>query len=179
MNKIRAEHLFGILVLAMVAAILLGGRPKLPANTPRIHAIEQLPDDAKLAKVRRYTEYGSGILPYNRREQQDRAMRDWSDRQPLRVGYSYREISFFGLPVWAYPEYGLVTFIEVPAGYNMAILRPQQVELLQELTGRDYSDYSFPWWKHLWGWLFPIGFIAAALRLLQEDRRRREAEGVV
>ena len=175
----KAEHLFGFLVLAMVAAIILGGRPKLPANTPRIDYVEQLPDDPKLAKVRRFTEYGSGILPYNKRELQDRATRRWHERQPLRVGYSYREISFFGLPLWAYPEYGLVTVIEVPQGFNIAILQPQQVLLLQELTGRDFSGYSFPYWRHLWGWIFPLGFIGAALYLLREAAKRREAEGVV
>ena len=175
----KAEHLFGILVLALVAAVFLGGRPKLPADTPRLEVVEQLPDTPKLAQVRRYTEYGSGILPYNARERRDREKRRWTERQPLQLGYSYREISFFGLPIWAYREYGLVTFVEVPSGFNIAILRPQQVELLRELTGKDFSNYRFALWKHLWGWLFPIGFIGALLLLLREDAKRREAEGVV
>jgi hypothetical protein len=175
----KAEHLFGFLVLALVAAVFLGGRPKLPANTPRIHAIERLPETPRLAPVRRYTEYGSGILPYNARERKDRERRRWNELQPLQLGYSYREISFFGLPIWAYPEYGLVTFVEVPSGYQIAILRSKQVELLGELLGRDVSGYSLPYWKHLWGWLFPLGFLAALFLLLREDARRREAEGVV
>jgi len=175
----KAEHLFGILVLALVAAVFLGGRPKLPANTPRIEAIERLPDTPRLAQVRRYTEYGSGILPYNAREKRDRERRRWDEPQPLQLGYSYREVSFFGLPIWAYEEFGLVTFIEVPSGFNLAILRPQQVELLRELTGKDYSSQGLSLWKHLWGWLFPLGFIGAALLLLREDAKRREAEGVV
>jgi hypothetical protein len=166
------------MVIATALAIFLGGRPKLPANTPRIEAIERLPESPKLAAVRRYTEYGSGVLPYNGRERRQRERRRWTERQPLQVGYSYREISFFGLPLWAYKEFGLVTFIEQPMGFQLAILRPQQVQLLGELTGKDWSGHSFALWKHLWGWLIPLGFLAAVLLYLREGRLRREAEGV-
>lgn len=175
--RLKAEHLMGALVLALVAVMFLSGRPVPPQNLPRIEAIETLPDGAKLAKVRRFTEYGSGILPYTKLERMEREKADWN-RQPLKLGFSYREVTFAALPIIAYREYGLVTYLEEPGGYRIAILQPKQVELLQELTGRDYSGYSFPYWKHLWGWLFVIGFIVAACLYFLEEARRREELGI-
>lgn len=175
----KAEHLMGVVVVTMAAAIFLGGRPLLPANTPRVDAIETLSDAPNMKQVRRYTEYGSGILPYNKREIEIRAKQPADPRPPLRIGWSYREVSFFGLPIWAYEEYGFVTFLEEPMGYKIAILPPPQLELLQELTGKSYSGRHFPWWKHIWGWVFALGLGAVIFLQLREQARWREEQGII
>lgn len=167
----------GPLVLALVAVMFLSGRPIPPQNLPRVEEVETLPEGLKMAAVRRFTEYGSAVLPYTRIERMERAKADWT-KQSLKLGWSYREITFAALPLIAYREFGLVTYLEQPNGYKIAIMQPKQVELLRELTGRDYSSYSFPYWKHLWGWIFVIGFLVAARLYFLEEVRKREELGV-
>jgi hypothetical protein len=175
----KAENLLGALVVALVAAVFFSGRPFPPVNMPRIEEVATLPDGPQMEQVRRFTEYGSGILPYNAKERQRRASKDWSERRPVKLGYAYREVSFLRLPFWAYEEYGLVTFMDTPAGYQIAIMSPKQIELLQELTGKDWSRYRFPLWEHLWGWLFVLGFIGIPLLWLRERAKWREEQGII
>lgn len=175
----KTEPLIGLPVMALAAALLFSGRPVLPANTPRVDEVEILPDGPRMEEVRRYTEYGSGLLPYNRAEQEARSLRSPEARPELKLGWSFREISFIGLPLWAYREYGLVTYLEEPAGYQIAILMPKQVELLEELTGHDYAGRSFAFWKYMWGWLIVLAFAAAFFLFLREEARKREEEGII
>jgi hypothetical protein len=172
----KSEILLSVTVVALAAALILSGRPFFPVNTPRIEEVATLPEGPKMAAVRRYTEYGSGILPYNARERAKRAPKGWDEKRPLKLGYAYREISFLRMPFFAYEEYGLVTFLDTPNGYQIAIMQPKQVELLEELTGRKWSDYRFPLERHLWGWLFVIAVVCGVMWRLREQR---EAEGVV
>jgi hypothetical protein len=172
----KSEILLGVTVVALAAALILSGRPFFPVNTPRIHEVATLPEGQKMEAVRRYTEFGSGLLPYNAREKEKRALKDWDEPTPLRLGYAYREISFLKLPFFAYEEYGLVTFLDTQTGYQIAIMQPKQLELLEELTGRKWSDYRFPIERHLWGWLFVFAIVGG---LMWRMREQREAEGVV
>ena len=175
----NAQYLTWPLVVGLVVVMIFSGRPSVPANIPRIEEVATLPDGPRMASVRAYTEYGSGVLPYNAMERARRAPADWDARQPLKLGYAYREVSFLKMPFWAYEEYGLVTFMDTPAGYKIAIMNPKQMELLQELTGKDWSGYRFPIWAHLWGWLFVIGFIAGPLLWLRERAKWREEQGII
>ena len=179
-NNSLSQNLFGILAIAMAGAMFVSKRPFLPQDRPRIETIAVLPDDAKMAEVRRYTEIGSGILPYTEREQAKRQMLGWPDHQPLKLGYSYREVSFLRMPFWAYQEYGLVTFIETPAGFQLALLSPAQVAMIEEWGGKSYSSgYSWRLARHLWGWLFLIGFVGTAILYLREHAKWRREQGII
>ena len=175
----KAEHLLGLMVLIFAGIVLLSGRPFLPANTPRISEIHSLPEEPKFADVRDFTHYGSGILPYNARERAERSRRNWNERQPIKVGYAFREVSMMRLPLAAYRDLGLVTYVETGAGYKIAILGPEQVELLEELTGRDYDGYFFPFWRYSWGWLVVFGFLSVLGLQYREHRKYLEANGWV
>ena len=175
----KTEPLIGLPVMALAAAMLFSGRPILPANTPRVDEVEVLPDGPRMEPVRRYTEYGSGLLPYNQAERMTRDRLSPGARPALKVGWSFREISMLGLPLWAYREYGLVTYLEEPAGYQIAILMPQQIELLEELTGHAYRGRSFPFWKYMWGWLIVLAFAAVFFLFLREEARKREEAGII
>src|SRR3954471_6352396 len=74
-ERMKTEHYLGGLIILLAAALVLSQRSFLPVNMPRILEVETLPDGPKLQDVRRYTEYGSGILPYTPREQAERAKR--------------------------------------------------------------------------------------------------------
>jgi hypothetical protein len=173
----KTEHYLGGLILLTAAALVLSQRPFLPVDMPRIMDVEVLPDGPRMQDVRRYTEYGSGILPYTPREQAERARRaDHGYDGKIHLGYAYRELSFLRMPFFAYSEYGLVTYEETGMGYQIALMGPEQLKILQGLTGKDYSGYRFPFWWHLWGWLFVAGFAALPLIWMREDERRWRRE---
>lgn len=175
----KAETLIGLVVLTVAVALVMSGRPFFPASTPRIHEIAQLPDGPAMADVREYTEYGSGLLPYNRWEQAERAPKDWEAPQPVKLGYAFREVSFVGLPLWSYKEYGIVTFMDTAAGYKIALMSDEQLALLERLTGRRHSNFVFPFWRYAWGWLIVLGILAAVLLHWREQRKWREREGYI
>ena len=183
----KAESLLGVMVLAFAAVFLLSDRPFFPASLPRIEHIADLPDSPAMADVRAYTEYGSGFSPRTGEGLIDSLIGGESKTPaetetdegppPLKLGHSYREISFVRLPLFAREEFGLVTYFETPGGYQFAILGPEQIKIIEQRTGQSIASHRVPIWEHLWGWLIALGFIAVLLLQLREYRRWREAEG--
>lgn len=162
---IVSRLLLAALVLFVAATLFLGDRPWSLTSSPRVAEIDTLPDDPALASVRRYTEIGSGTLPYPARHTPPAL---GTEPLPLKLGWAYREVSLVGMPLWAYPEGGLVTYFERPDGYQVALIGPEQAALLDTIVGRDYAGRSFPWYHYNWGFLLPLGI------LLWTWLRRRE-----
>ncbi|HEX8366868.1 MAG TPA: hypothetical protein VF603_16430 [Allosphingosinicella sp.] len=169
----------GLLAAAFALAFFLSEREWGLTSMPRVEAIDTLPATPELAAVRRYTEIGSGLLPYLPRERARKAAALRVERQPLRVGFSYREISILRLPIWAAEDNGLVTYIELPSWYQIALINDDQVRLLERISGRSYSGYSFPRWKHMWGWLFLLGLIGWYLLHRRAVAKWREETGII
>ncbi|MEA3015370.1 MAG: hypothetical protein QOI38_92 [Sphingomonadales bacterium] len=169
----------GLLAAAFAVTFFLSEREWGLTSMPRVEAIDTLPDTPELAAVRRYTQIGSGLLPYLPRERAGKAASVARAGQPLRVGFSYREVSILRLPIWASEDNGLVTYLELPAWYQIALINPDQVRLLERISGRSYSDYSFPVWKHMWGWLFLLGLIGWYLLHRRALAKWREETGII
>ncbi|TMJ14114.1 MAG: hypothetical protein E6G94_10270 [Alphaproteobacteria bacterium] len=171
----------GLFVMAVAVVLILSARPILPTTMPRVDAIDTVPNTINFASVRRYTDFGSGLLPYTEREKVERGMRrrDQLEEPEVKLGWSYSETTFLGMPYWASQDFGLVTFMETGAGYQIAILMPEQVKLLSELSGKDYGKRSFPLLMHLWGWLFPLGLGLCLWFSFYIEAKKREALGVV
>ena len=148
--------LAALLAVAVLANALLTTRPLQGYSMYQIEEIATLPDTPELADVRRYTEIGSGMLPY----ECGWTPRATPARPPLKLGWTYRETSALRMPFWAAGEFGFVTYLEQPSGIEFGILSPSQVAMLEERLGRRFTEnYSFPWYLHLWGWLPLIGLI--------------------
>jgi len=146
----------GVIVLLLAVNFALTDRSWKLASAPRVSEVNVLPETAALAPVRAATEASDARLPYPVRGTPPPAIA----RPPLKVGFAYREVSLFGMPLWAYPEPGLITYLERPADMKALVLSPEQVTALGALTGRDYARHRFPWYLHLWGWLLLVGIIA-------------------
>lgn len=159
------------LALFLVANLALNDRPWSLTSAPRVAEIDTLPDDPALAPVRNYTEAGAGTLPYPERRTRPAAQ---AGPPPLKLGWAYREVGLLGMPLYAYPEPGLVTYFERPDAIHAAILTPAQLALLDRLTGRSYSQLSFPWYKYLWGPLFVLGLLLWTWARTYELRRAEE-----
>jgi hypothetical protein len=144
----------------------------LPSN-PSTHAIH---DD---------TEYGSALLPYPGKEISGFLGNDLesipaaSASAPLRLGYSYRELSLFGMPFWAYGDQGLVTYLETPIGYRTSVVTDQRRQLLERITGRSYAGYAMPLHRHVWGWLLVLGFVLWSFVRRWEEARWRQKTGMI
>jgi hypothetical protein len=183
-EKMLVRVMPGVLVILLAAIFVLSDRPWLPTSMPAVSEVETLPDTPKMADVRDYTEMGSAFLPHTEKEkarrqaEQRRQPYDY-EKEPLRLGWSYREVSFLRMPFFAYEEFGLVTYFDRPGGYHIALLPPAQVELLGELTGKDYRGSRFPFYLYLWGWLFPIAAIALVWLYLRQEAKRREEQGII
>ena len=161
----------GVLVVAVGIALYLSDRPWNLPSAPRIAEVAVLPDTPAFADVRRYTEIGSGVLPYG-----EGGAPPAQARPPLRLGWTYREMSALRMPFWASDEFGFVTYLEQPWGREFGILSPAQIGMLEQRLGRRFSEeYSFPWYLHLWGWLPLIGLIAWSLLWRREANLAEEA----
>ena len=159
------------LALFLVVNLALNDRPWSLISAPRVAEIETLADAPALAALRDYTEVGSGTLPYPARRTRPAAQ---AGPQPLRIGWAYREVSLLGMPLYAYPEPGIVSYFERPDAIQVAILSPEQLGTLDRLTGRAYSELSFPWYRYLWGPAFLLGIFLWTWVRSRELRRAEE-----
>ncbi len=166
-----SRTILAALALFLVVNLILGDRPWSLTSAPRVAEIDVLSADTGLAEVRNYTEIGSGILPYPARRTPPPAD---AGPPPLKIGWAYREVSLLGMPLWGYPEPGLVTYLEQPRAIQAAILAAEQLALLDRLTGRFYSGLRFPWYNYIWGWLFVLGIFAWTWARTREFRRAEE-----
>jgi hypothetical protein len=167
----RSQIILGLLAAALGAVLFLSDRPWGMTGSYRIAKIATLPDDPRLAPVRRYTQIGSGALPYIGRE----APPPQGSRPPLRLGWAYREFSAFRMPFWASSEWGMVTYYDAPWGRQFAVIMPGQKPLLDQLAGAPVTqNYRFPWYRYLWGWLFVVGLGIWTVVKRREVRKAEE-----
>lgn len=169
----------GLLAAAYAVTFFLSEREWGLTNIPRVEEVDTLPETDRLAAVRRYTQIGSGLLPYLPRERARRAASVAEEGQRLKVGFSYREISILRVPVWASEDNGLVTYLELPSWYQIALINEDQIRLLERISGRSYAGYSFPRWKHMWGWLFLLGLLGWYLLHRRALAKWREETGII
>jgi hypothetical protein len=159
--------LLGLLLTGTGAALIFSGRPWRGYAMPVVAEIAVLPDDARFAQVRRYTEIGSGFFPYVGGPRPDRDQA----RPPLKLGYAYDEHGILGLPYGVGYEYGLVAYFEQAEGIQVAVIGEGQRPLLDSLIGRPLTqNYRFRWYLRVWGWLFPPAFFGWILLWRREDK---------
>ncbi|HEX8301973.1 hypothetical protein [Sphingomonas sp.] len=99
---------------------------------------------------------------------------------PLRYGRSIREWSFLGMPFGWYEEFGYVVYTRNRWELVMAPLVPEADAELHREVGRDLKQgFFFPFWKHLWGWLY-VALLAFWGWLYHRGIVQwREAEGII
>jgi len=159
-----------VVALGLVANFALTERSWKLASTPRVMALGVLGDSPALGQFHAATLASEAELPY------PPGATPPAGPQPLRVGLAYREVSLFALPLWAYPEPGLVTYVERPADIQAHVLDPDQVAALDGATGAAYSQTRFPWYLHIWGWLLLVGIIVWTKARTIDIRNMEEAE---
>lgn len=160
----------GLLALFLIVNFAVTDRSWKLASAPRVSELGVLDEAPALAPIRQATEASEQALPYPVRG----APPSIEGRQPLKAGLAYREVSVFAMPLYAYPEPGLITFIERAGDMQALVLDPEQAAALDAATGMGYSEVRFHWWAHIWGWLLLV-LILAWTKARSIDIRNAEA----
>ena len=167
-----ARLFLGLLAAAVAVALYFSDRPWNMTSAPQIDEVAVLPDTPEFADVRRYTEIGSGELPYRPGREGPAA----GPRPPLKLGWTYRELSALRMPFWASDEFGFVTYLDGQRSRKFGILSPSHIGMIEQRLGRRFSEwYRFPWYLHLWGWLPLAGLIVWTLMWRREAKLAEEA----
>jgi hypothetical protein len=158
--------LLAALALGMAAAFYLSPRGYMLTNMPRVALVEELPPQADAEKLGRFLDYSAILLPKSERDAETVRLRP-------ALGFSYREVSILRVPLFAYADQGYVLFVEGPKQVQMVPLDADYMKLLEAEAGQPLAaGYTFPWWRHIWGWSFLIGFIAWWILQVRAERRR-------
>lgn len=103
----------------------------------------------------------------------------WGDQKiwPA-LGYGVREWTFLGMPFGYVSELGPSLYTRTPRETVIAGLGEPGMELLQKELGRDpMAGFVYPFWRHLWGWLFVAGVALWGWLYHRSVLRRRAEEG--
>jgi hypothetical protein len=171
------------LAVAFAAAAYFSDRDWALTNMPRIEALGALDEGPEVNQLLGRSQLEPGLLPYTARQRGNRALEPTAAPARPQVGFSYRELSILRMPIWAYEDQGLVAYSEERDGYYYVPLDEEQSAALDRITGSRHSDYRFPFWEHLWGWLLLVGLIVwtflhlRAGAKLEEQAEFAEAEG--
>jgi hypothetical protein len=167
--------LISLIGVAMVAILALGDRPFGLTSSPRIDEIAALPDDPRLAELRRQIQWGDSLYPYVSPKAREKAA---ASPPKLKFGWTYREWNMLGMPFAAYAESGFAAYLEMRNGVRLALIDDDSRPLIGEVIGRDpTAGYAFPWHRHVWGWLIVLALAVWQLVAMSENRKiRRKAE---
>ena len=193
-RKLWHDAMLLVAVLILLGSFLFTETPLPPVNRPVVDDIAPLPPKAERQRYADYIYAATYMIPKMRRPTVINLAKtmasggtepDNFSEGPIRLGYSVREIDFFSLPLFGYPEAGYVLYFDNWGGDQTylyaAPLGPEGLELLRKETGDANvgSGWFFPFWRHMWGWI-PL-LLGAGWGWLQIRRiqRRRALLGII
>jgi hypothetical protein len=174
LKRYRWGIALGLLLAALVVNLFFTSRPLMPHSVVQVEEIATLPDTFALERLRRNAQRGSGFIEH------PRPAASWIDWRttPLKIGWVYKEKGFLGMPFYAENiSFGPSLYIDTGQGYSIVGVDAGDIALIeQELGSQAVTSYSFAWWKHAWGWLFPPLLILILWRWIVTRMNREEEE---
>lgn len=181
--------LIGVFVLATASVILLSERPLIMGvrswvvpGAPLTHGtgpadFADTVDDfgVHVPKVRHRPLFAVAT-PAPTAEQ---VSAEYQQRSALGFGYSIREFDLLGMPFVPYREYGRVIYYESPREFAAVSATDDYLKQINVPAAASDNLWAFPFWRHMWGWLFALGLVGIGLFELGAARRRREALGLL
>lgn len=172
-------------LLAFVAILILGTnvfaqRSILLNNVPDVAHLADLPPAAGgEAKAREILAWGA-IMPTSRlRPQFARALLPADAATGPKLGYSVRQVTFLGLPFFAYKEAGHVLYVRTPENFRIWPIGDDGVAALEKQIGGKVDVGVFPFWQYGWGWLALLAVALFGWCEWRNQRRRRELLGLL
>jgi len=169
----KSNLVLAVWAVCVAAILLLSDRPWNLYSMPRMDEVALLPDNTEFADVRRYTEIGSGVMPYGPGDE----VPAHGLRPVLKLGWLHSESGLVRMPFLASSDVGWVTYIELPNGVQFGTLRQSHIAMIEQRLGRRVTDeYAFPWHRKLWGWLVLLGLVGWTLLNRREARLEEDAK---
>jgi hypothetical protein len=186
------ENLLSAIVIAFVAIMLFSDRPWMASNQPVVaHVADvEIPPGELSEPENAVSMWGVHVeRPRSKAEWVFDAVRGLADTAPptghfdqreAKLGYSVREITLLGMPFFYYRDLGHVLFTRSRWETTAMPLSDEGIEMLNRAAGRDVRDGTiFPFWKHVWGWVF-VGAVALwAWLTWRHHVRAREEQGII
>lgn len=178
----RSNRLQWVLVAAMIVLVvgtqLFSQRPRFLTSRPWVVHVSDLPE-SKRDDLNVFIDANAYVVP-NTRYAPPIGMKVTPDfyapQTPPMLGYSIREVSVLGMPLFAYKDAGFVLYVERPQNFAMTPLDEDGRKLIDDTVGQAIGrDYSFPWWEYVWGWAL-FGLIAAWGWLWWRSKVKERAE---
>lgn len=185
----------GLLVAALIGVLVFSDRPWVLYSRPALAKIADLPAAGQSGDLAGYTiAYGMFVAqPRSKALVAGRTLKTIARGQealedhdyghgPAALGYSMREWGILGMPLLAVKELGQVAYVERNdhEGSWQVPLEGDGMDLLTKQIGRDPgAGFIYPYWRHLWGWLFIAGVGLYAWLRMREIRRMRLEQGLI
>lgn len=180
-RKQVAHYLLLVLsCLLITGSVLVSQRPITLANMPAVAMAGPVPDRADPARLGNYVRAYAAFVPNAGWRPQVRALIGGSGEGRVQVGYSLRQVSFLGLPFFAYPEAGYVLAIDDGSYTAIAALGKDGLAELERQTGVALPRISpLAFLRYGWGWMLPALVALFVWFELKWQARRREALGLI
>lgn len=185
----------GVLIVALAVILLMSDRHWFLSDQHRSAAhVADIPPEAKgelISNLERLVQYQGVhvIREPTKAESLYRLLvlagrappaRISSEHEPLRYGYSVREWSFLGMPFAWYEEFGYVVYTRNRWELVMGPLIPEADAELHKEVGRNLKQgFFFPFWQHIWGWLYVALLALWGWLTHRKILKWREAEGII
>lgn len=174
MNRI----LLALLAAGVAAVLIFSPRSWSMLDEPQVVLLGSLPHSLAVEQVLDEND-SRALLPYPRRAGQSGAAPAELVAAGRSIGFAYREVSLLKMAFWSYADPGFVAVEAGAEGYAIEPLTREQVKRLDAAAGTHATDYRYPFWRNLWGWLFAIAFIVwFVLQRRAEAQSEEEGEAV-
>lgn len=172
---------YGFLGFAAVMILLtnvVAHRSILLSNVPDVAHLADLPPKAATVALDRMT--WAAFLPTSRlRPELAAQFLTPEDATTPKLGYSVRQVTFLGLPFWAYREVGEVLYTRSPNGFTLHWVGDEPVAALEEASGEKIAVGTFPFWLYGWGWLAVLAVALFGWFEWRNQVSRREILGLL
>jgi hypothetical protein len=174
--------LVALMLVLVVGTQLFSQRPRLLTNRPWVVPVSDLPERGR-EDLKVLIDANAYVVPDTRYTPPIglAAVPDYyAAPSPPMLGYSIREVSVLGMPLFAYREVGFVLYVEGPQNFSMTPLDEDGRRLLDDTVGQPIGrDYSFPWWEYVWGWALFVLIAAWGWVWWRSKVKVREETGLI
>ncbi len=174
--------LLAAIVMMIGSGILFTGRPLMLSNSPRIDRVAELPASVDRAELAREVV----VYPYWVPQRASFLTRFVASAGAARaqdypvLGYSVREVTILGLPLFGYTELGFVVAIPGLSSTQATPISDEQLAALDRQAGEKLErGWLFPFWKHSWGLLALAAAGLAVWLELRFQAHRRAVLGII
>jgi len=177
---------FGLVVIWFWAALLLSEKPLVIGRTPLVMQGQEMP--ARILPpdyLDSLDQYGlhqiklghPPLIGGGRRTFE--AVGETAPRgTPTRLGYSIVETDIIGMPFWYTRNIGPVIYYETKDEFVCAPVTDDYFRQLKIPAPR-LDSLHWPWWNHIWGWLYVLALAATGWLAWRVNEGKREALGII